>query len=110
MRCNFLQLLKVTFIGLLVCSPGLLAFTIVWQQHLKLIASNNLLCSNTNFFERIFSCSQYAHVINNLELIFGLLLISLSLLVFSLDRYLAYRMTQRQKIIDTLEKIYNNNY
>lgn len=110
MRCNFSQLLKVTFIGLLVCSPGLLAFAMVWQQHLKLVAKNNLLCSNTNVFDQILSCSKYAQVINNFGLIFGLFIISLGLLVFSLDRYLAYRMNERQKIIDKLERIYHSKY
>ena len=110
MRCNFLQLVKVTFISLVVCSPGLLVFAVVWQQHLKLIAANHLLCSNINFFEQILSCSQYAQLINNLGLIFGLFLLFFGLLVFSFDGYLAYRATERQKIIERLDRIYHSDY
>ena len=110
MKCNVLQFLKVAFISLLVCSPGLIVFSVVWQQHLKLITINNLLCSNTNFIEQILSCSQYARAINSLGLILALFIIVLGLLVFSLDRYLVYRATERQKIIDRLEKIYHSNY
>ena len=110
MKCNFLQFLKVGFISLLVCSPGLIAFSVVWEQHLKLIAINNLLCSNTNLLEQILSCSQYARAINSLALILALFILSLGLLIFLLDGYLVYRATERQKIIDRLEKIYHRNY
>lgn len=110
MKCNVLQLLKVVFISFVVCSPGLLVFSVVWQQHLKLVATNSLLCSNTNYLERILSCLQYARVLNSLGLIFGFFLIFLGLLVFSVDGYLEYRATERQRIIEKLEKIYHNHY
>lgn len=110
MKCNVLQLLKVAFISFVVCSPGLLVFYVVWQQHLKLVATNNLLCSNTNYLEEIFTCSQYAHFLNSLGLTFGLFLIFSGLLVFSVDGYLEYRATERQKIIEELERMYHNHY
>ncbi len=110
MKCNILQLLKVAFISFAVCSPGLLVFSVVWQKHLKLVANNGFLCLNPNLLEQIFTCSQYAHILHILGLIFGFLLLFLGLLVFSVDGYLEYRATERQKIIERLERIYHSHY
>ncbi len=110
MKCNILQPIKVAFISFVVCMPGLLVFSVVWQKHLNLVASNSLLCSNTNFLENIFICSQYAQFINFLGLVFGFSLLFLGVLVFLVDGYLEYRATERQKIIEKLERIYHSHY
>ena len=110
MKCNILQLFKVTFISFLVCLPGFIVFSIIWQQHIKLLATNDLLCSNTNFLEQVLTCYQYAQILNDLVLAFGLFILFFGILVFSVDGYLAYRITERKKAIEKLERIYNNHY
>lgn len=108
MKRNFLQFLKVAFISLLICSPSLLTLAIVCQQHLQITRNNNLLTSNTNIFDVFNIWSQHFQIINHLGLIFGLFLLGLGTLFFSVNRYLAYRAAERQKIINKLEKIYHN--
>ena len=110
MKYHILHLLKVIFISFLVCVPGIIIFSIIWQQHIKLLATNDLLCSNTNFLEQVFTCYKYAQTLNKLVLIVGLILLFLGILVFSIDGYLAYRITERKKTIEKLERIYNNHY
>ena len=108
MKCNFLQFLKVVFISLLICSLSLLTLGIIWQQYIHIIEKNNLPNSNTNIFDKFNFWSQYFQNINHLGLIFGLFVLGLGILFFSVNRYIAYRTAEQQKIINKLEKIYHD--
>ncbi len=130
MKDKILNFLTVSLVTLLIISPGLIVFTVVWERHLELVSAQNYLSSShkgnigfqnlgsnfagiksqriadTKFWEqRVILEGQY----RTTKILLWLLLfapISLGVGIFSYEKYLIHRQKVLEKQIHMLERMW----
>ncbi|MDJ0734051.1 MAG: hypothetical protein QNJ47_08225 [Nostocaceae cyanobacterium] len=126
MRDKLLNFLSVGLITLVVISPGLIVFTVVWERHLELVSTQNLLYNSHN--SNVGSWNRNSSQIDDIRafeyfmilegqyrittiLLWLLLLtpISLGMGIFGYEKYLIHREKVLEKQIETLERIWQLN-
>ncbi|ARV60666.1 hypothetical protein BZZ01_20445 [Nostocales cyanobacterium HT-58-2] len=129
MKFKVVQLLTVSLVTVLVFSPELVVFSIVWEQHLELKQTKTLACqtpqnvtspvkseskqessevnfSTTHFLKESLAITKKHKIVQILHWSFLLFPIFLGILIFFYDRYLIYRATVFQKQVEMLERLW----
>ncbi len=138
MKTKLIHLLTVSLVTLVVLSPEILVFGVIWQNHLELEKTNFLIPSdnayqasnlqynyvnntwlNQNNVEKLPVLNREKHkyldlldtfkTIFLLELLLFCLPIGLGLIFFVYERYLMHRNISYQKQIELLEQIWQYN-
>jgi hypothetical protein len=136
MKFKFVQVLTVCLVAVLVLSPDLAVFSMVWQQHIELVQTKSLACeiaqsrisqvelastqtsqklvqdrdvnSATNFVNQSLTNTQPYTFVKTLQWFFVLFPICFGILVFFYDRYLIYRTAVFQQQVEMLERLWQS--
>lgn len=134
MKLKLVQLLTVCTVTLVVLSPEIVVFSMVWERHLELAQTKNSTCevnqdntskvglalqegtksqdsshvefSVTNFVKQSLNHKQQEKNVKILQWFFLLFPIILGLLVFLYDRYLIYQANVFQQQVEMLERLW----
>jgi ABC-type phosphate transport system permease subunit len=120
MKIKLQKVFIVCLTSLIVFSPALMVFGIIWQQHLELITTHEVNQSlNFNYNEQysldndsstaIIGLFTKPNIVTFLMcLLFGIPIL-LGTLLFVYERYLIHRATTHQENIDMLERLYQHH-
>lgn len=133
MKFKLVQFLTVCLVTVLVLSPELVVFSMVWERHMELVQTKSLACqlnqshtseigltstqdkseqdrSNvhfaTNFVKQSLAKTEQYKIVKILRWFFLLFPIFLGTLVFLYDRYLIYRAAVFQQQVEMLERLW----
>ncbi|MBW4498421.1 MAG: hypothetical protein KME57_02225 [Scytonema hyalinum WJT4-NPBG1] len=133
MKFKLVQFLTVCLVTVLVLSPELVVFSMVWERHMELVQTKSLACqlnqshtseigltgtqdkseqdrSNvhfaTNFVKQSLANTEQYKIVKILRWFFLLFPIFLGTLVFLYDRYLIYRAAVFQQQVEMLERLW----
>ena len=134
MKFKLVQFLTVCVVTVLVLSPGLVVFSMVWERHMELVQTKNLACqlnqshtsevglartqeeksdqdrsnvySATHFVEPSLTNTKDYNIVKTLQWFFLLFPIFLGIVVFFYDRYLIYRAAVFQQQVEMLERLW----
>lgn len=134
MKFKLVQFLTVCLVTVLVLSPELVVFSMVWERHMELVQTKSLACelnrshtsevgltrtqeekseqdtsnvdSATNFVEQSLTNTKQYPIFKILRWFFLLFPIFLGTLVFLYDRYLIYRAAVFQQQVEMLERLW----
>ncbi|WP_414580939.1 hypothetical protein [Scytonema sp. PCC 10023] len=133
MKFKLVQFLTVCLVTVLVLSPELVVFSMVWERHMELVQTKSLACqlnqsytseigltptqdkseqdrfnihSATNFVKQSLANTEQYKIIKILRWFFLLFPIFLGTLVFLYDRYLVYRAAVFQQQVEMLERLW----
>ncbi|NMG22328.1 hypothetical protein [Brasilonema bromeliae] len=136
MKLKLVQLLTVCTVTLVVLSPEIVVFSMVWERHMELLAqTKNSTCevnqnstskvglalqegtnsyqdsshvefSVTNFVKQSLNHKTQDKIVKILQWFLLLFPIILGLLVFFYDRYLVYRAGVFQQQVEMLERLW----
>ncbi|BAY44199.1 hypothetical protein SAMD00079811_17950 [Scytonema sp. HK-05] len=134
MKFKLVQFLTVCLVTVLVLSPELVVFSMVWERHMELVQTKSLACelnqshtsevgltrtqeekseqdtsnvhSATNFVEQSLTNTKQYTIFKILQWFFLLLPIFLGTVVFLYDRYLIYRAAVFQQQVEMLERLW----
>lgn len=135
MKFKLVQFLTVCLVTVLVLSPELVVFSMVWERHMELVQTKSLACelnqsrtsevgssptqegkkaeqdrsnvhSATNFVKQSLTNTKQYKIVKILQWFFLLFPIFLGTLVFLYDRYLIYRAAVFQQQVEMLEKLW----
>ncbi len=133
MKFKLVQFLTVCLVTVLVLSPELVVFSMVWERHMELVQTKSLACqlnqshtseigltgtqdkseqdrSNvhfaTNFVKQSLANTEQYKIVDILRWFFLLFPIFLGTLVFLYDRYLIYRAAVFQQQVEMLERLW----
>ncbi|WP_017315149.1 hypothetical protein [Mastigocladopsis repens] len=131
MKSKLVQLLTVCLVTVLVLSPELVVFSIVWERHMEVVQTKSLACqasqnwtseegkksyqnrsdgqfSATNFVNQPLTNTKPYKIVKILQWFFVLFPIFLGILVFLYDKYLIYRATVFQQQVEMLERLWQS--
>lgn len=134
MKFKLVQFLTVCVVTVLVLSPGLVVFSMVWERHMELVQTKSLacqlnqshtsevgltrtqeeksaqersnVCSATHFVEESLTNTKDYNIAKTLQWFFLLFPIFLGTLLFFYDRYLIYRAAVFQQQVEMLERLW----
>ncbi|MGH8000378.1 MAG: hypothetical protein ACREPR_13345 [Brasilonema sp.] len=135
MKLKLVQLLTVCTVTLVVLSPEIVVFSMVWERHLEQVQTKGLACeanqshtnqaglalqegiksyqgkshvesSVTNFVKQSLNNAKQDKVVNILQWLFLLFPIVLGILILLYDRYLIYRTAVFQQQVEMLERLW----
>ena len=135
MKFRLVQLLTVCTVTLVVLSPEILVFSMVWERHMELAQTKNSICeanqnstsqvglalqegkksyqdsssvefSVTNFVKQSLNHKKQDKTVKRLQWFLLLFPIIFGLLVFLYDRYLIYRAAVFQQQVEMLERLW----
>lgn len=127
MRDKLLNFLTVGLITLVVISPGLIVFTVIWERHLELVSAQNysynlhnsnigwgsnsygLEGTNSSKINAIVTSGFLVGEYRITKILLWLLLfapISLSIGIFGYEKYLIHRQKMLEKQIQMLERMW----
>ena len=135
MKFRLVQLLTVCTVTLVVLSPEIVVFSMVWERHMELAQTKNSTCeanqnstsqvglalregkksyqdsssvefSVTNFVKQSLNHKKTDKTVKILQWFLLLFPIILGLLVFFYDRYLIYRAGVFQQQVEMLERLW----
>lgn len=134
MKFKLVQFLTVCLVTVLVLSPELVVFSMVWERHMELVQTKSLACelnrshtsevgltrtqeekseqdtsnvhSATNFVKQSLANTEQYKIVKILRWFFLLFPIFLGTLVFFYDRYLIYRAAVFQQQVEMLERLW----
>lgn len=136
MKFKLVQFLTVCLVTVLVLSPELVVFSMVWERHMELVQTKSLACelnqshtsevgltptqedkkleqdrfnlqlSATSFVKQSLTNTKQYTIVKILQWFFLLFPIFLGTLVFFYDRYLVYRAAVFQQQVEMLERLW----
>ncbi|NJM73305.1 MAG: hypothetical protein HC862_26035 [Scytonema sp. RU_4_4] len=134
MKLKLVQLLTVCTVTLVVLSPEIVVFSMVWERHMEQVQTKGLACeaknhinqvglalqeetksyqgkshvesSATNFVNQSLNNPKQDHFVKILQWFFLLFPIILGILILLYDRYLIYRTTVFQQQVEMLERLW----
>jgi hypothetical protein len=127
MKTKLIHLLTVSLVTLVILSPEILVFGVIWQNHLELEKTNlslqsdnssqvsnlqNNYVNNTDFNQKDvenLDLLDTFQIIFLIEIALFCLPLGLGLILFLYDRYQIHRSITYQKQIELLEKIWQYN-
>ncbi|MBW4684741.1 MAG: hypothetical protein KME40_06480 [Komarekiella atlantica HA4396-MV6] len=135
MRAKLLNVLTVCVVTLIVLSPGLVVFGVVWERHINLVESQNLICkvnksstwnpqsngthlsqsqastkpSDRNLVNQILTIAEQYKLATILQWFFVLTPICVGLGIIFYDRYLFYRAAVLKAQVEMLERLWQQS-
>ncbi|BBD66447.1 hypothetical protein NIES4072_62830 [Nostoc commune NIES-4072] len=137
MKAKLLNLLTVCVVTLVVLSPGLVVFGIVWERHLELVKSQNLACeinktsrnapilasqtegthspqtsiksSDRNVIHQMLTVAEQYKFATILQWFFLLTPICIGLGILFYDRYLVHRAAVLKEQVEMLERLWQHS-
>ncbi|MCC5665650.1 hypothetical protein LC653_17415 [Nostoc sp. CHAB 5784] len=137
MKAKLLNLLTVCVVTLVVLSPGVVVFGIVWERHLELVKSHNLACevnktsrdapilaprtegthspqtsiqsSDRNVIHQMLTVAEQYKFATILQWFFLLTPICVGLGILFYDRYLVHRAAVLKEQVEMLERLWQHS-
>lgn len=137
MKAKLLNLLTVCVVTLVVLSPGVVVFGIVWERHLELVKSHNLACeinktsrnapilaprtegthspqtsiksSDRNVIHQMLTVAEQSKFATILQWFFLLIPICIGLGILFYDRYLVHRAAVLKEQVEMLERLWQHS-
>lgn len=139
MKVKLLHVLTVCLVTLAVLSPGLVVFSIVWEQHIQLLKTQNLACelnnnnpdkaglstqknninsvqyqgskpfSDCNAVNQVLTATEQYKLATILQWFILLTPICVGLGIIVYDRYLVYRAAVLKEQIEMLERLWQQS-
>ncbi|WP_375499902.1 hypothetical protein [uncultured Nostoc sp.] len=137
MKAKLLNLLTVCVVTLVVLSPGVVVFGIVWERHLELVKSQNLACevnktsrdapmlaprtesthspqtsiksSDRNVIHQMLTVAEQYKFATILQWFFLLTPICVGLGILFYDRYLVHRAAVLKEQVEMLERLWQHS-
>ncbi|MBD6618995.1 hypothetical protein FNW02_25025 [Komarekiella sp. 'clone 1'] len=135
MRAKLLNVLTVCVVTLVVLSPELVVFGVVWERHINLVESQNLTCkvnesstwtpqpngthfsqsqastkpSDRNVVNQMLTVAEQYKLATILQWFFVLTPICLGLGIIFYDRYLFYRAAVLKEQVEMLERLWQQS-
>ncbi|MEH2377021.1 hypothetical protein [Nostoc sp.] len=133
MKAKLLNVLTVCVVTLVVLSPGLVVFGIIWEQHLELVKSQNLASevnktstnasqtegthssqtsiqsSDRNVVDQMLTVTEQYKFATILQWFFLLTPICIGLGILFYDRYLVHRAAVLKEQVEMLERLWRQS-
>ncbi|WP_193195368.1 hypothetical protein [Nostoc sp. MG11] len=135
MKAKLLNILTVCVVTLVVLSPELVVFGVVWERHINLVESQNLTCkvnksstwtpqpnstyfsqsqastkpSDRNVVNQMLTVAEQYKLATILQWFFVLTPICLGLGIIFYDRYLFYRAAVLKEQVEMLERLWQQS-
>ncbi|NMG06913.1 hypothetical protein [Brasilonema sp. UFV-L1] len=135
MKLKLVQLLTVCTVTLVVLSPEIVVFSMVWERHMEQVQTKGLACevnqshtnqaalvlqegiksdqgkshvesSLSNFVKQSLNNTKPDKVVKILQWFFLLFPVLLGILIFLYDRYLIYRAAVFEQQVEMLERLW----